>query len=219
MSQDTHAQFDEAVLDKIEQSPVGAVPHTPAYVDALARLTQAQKIYPDADHKDGWVTARALAKLPTFHATNWEAFAAGEITDAVLEPNASVFNRYVVSLPAALHARAEALRVKVAGKPVQHRKHHGQAAAVHDPIHALFLVPGSGPNRGLPGNYLYGTVNELPAPAGGLPGWAVDVHDADDGVVLFDAENLADAAAKLQEVLESAPFYLWELEGLGFRRK
>lgn len=219
MSQDPHAQFDEAVLDKIEQSPGGAVPHTPAYVDALARLAHGQKVYPDADHKDGWVTARSLAKLPTFHATNWEEFAAGKISDEVLEPNASVFNRYVVSLPAALHARAEELRTKVAGKPVLHRKHHGQAAAIHDPIHALFLLPGSGPNRGLPGNYLFGTVNELPAASGGDPGWGVDVHDADDGVMLFDAANLAEAAAKLQELLESAPFHLWELEGLGFRRK
>lgn len=216
MSQDPNAQFDEAVLDKIEQSPVGAVPHTPAYVDAVARLIHAQKIYPDADHKDGYVTARSLARLPTFHAANWEEFVQGKISDELLEPNASVFNRYAVFLPAALHARVEAVRLKVAGKPTHHRAKAG--AVFHDPIHSLFLVPGSGPNRGLPGNYLYGTVVQLGADAATSP-WAVDVHDGDDGVVLFDAGNLTEAAAKLQELLESAPFHLWELEGLGFRRK
>ncbi len=213
---DADALFDEAVLDKIEQSPIGAVPHTPAYVDAVGRLSHAQKIYPDADHKDGWVTARSLAKRPTFHAANWEDFAAGKISDTALETNASVFGRYVASLPAGLQARAETQRVRVAGKPTHHRAKAG--TVFHDPIHALFLVPGAGPNRGLPGNYLYGTVVQLGADAA-ASAWAVDVHDSDDGVVLFDAANLAAAAEKLQEVLESAPFHLWELEGLGFRRK
>jgi hypothetical protein len=27
----------------------------------------------------------------------------------------------------------------------------------HDPIHTLFLVPGAGPNPGIPGNYLHGS--------------------------------------------------------------
>jgi hypothetical protein len=216
MSQDVQAQFDETVQEMIERSPVGAVPHTPAYDDAIKRLSAAQKIYPAADHKEGFVTARSLARRPTFHAANWEEFAAGKISDELIEPNASVFNRYVVSLPPELHARAEAVRARVAGKPVMHRAKAG--AVFHDPIHALFLLPGSGPNRGLPGNYLFGTVVQLGAdPA--TSAWAVDVHDAEDGVVLFDAVDLAAAAAKLQEVLESAPFYLWELEGLGFRRK
>lgn len=213
---DSDVQFDEAVLDKIEHSPIGAVPHTPSYVDAVARLSQAQKIYPDADHKDGWVTARSLAKRPTFHASNWEEFAAGKIADTALESNASVFSRYVASLPVALQTRAEALRVRVAGKPVHHRAKAG--TVFHDPIHALFLVPGAGPNPALPGNYLHGTIVQLGADAA-MSAWAVDVHDSDDGIVLFDAANFAEAAAKLQEVLESAPFHLWELEGLGFRRK
>jgi hypothetical protein len=213
---DSDVQFDEAVLDKIEQSPIGAVPRTPAFVDAITRLSHAQKIYPDADHKDGWVTARTLARRPTFHASNWEEFAAGKIADTALESNAAVFARYVAALPAALHPRAEALRLRVAGKLVHHRAKAG--TVFHDPIHSLFLVPGAGPNPGLPGNYLYGTIVQLGADAA-TSAWAVDVHDSDDGVVLFDAANLAEAAAKLQEVLESAPFHLWELEGLGFRRK
>jgi hypothetical protein len=216
MSQDPQAQFDETVLEMIERSSLGAVPHTPAYDDATKRLLAARKIYPDADHKDGFVTARSLARLTTFHAANWEAFAAGKISDELLEPNASVFNRYVASLAAPLQARAEAVRARVAGKPTMHRARAG--AVFHDPIHALFLAPGSGPNRGLPGNYLYGTVVQLGADLASSA-WAVDVHDADDGVVLFDAANLRAAAEKLQEVLESAPFHLWELEGLGFRRK
>lgn len=213
---DPDAAFDEAVLNKIEQSPVGAVPHTPAYVDAVTRLSHAQKIYPDADHKDGWVTARSLAQRPTFHASNWEDFAAGRIVDTGLESNASVFSRYVASLPMTLQARAEAQRLKVAGKPIQHRAKAG--TAFHDPIHSLFIVPGAGPNPGLVGNYLYGTVVQLGADAA-TSAWAVDVHDRDDGVVLFDAADLTEAAAKLAEVLESVPFHLWELEGLGFRRK
>ncbi|HYP17077.1 MAG TPA: hypothetical protein VEQ65_07680 [Opitutus sp.] len=217
MSQDPNAVFDEAVLEKIEHSPIGAVPHTPAYDDAVKRLLSAQKIYPDADHKDGYVTARSLARLPSFHAQNWEAFAGGEVASDALEGNASVFGRYVASLAPGLRAAAEAVRLKVAGKPVMHRVRPGHAV-FHDPIHSLFLVPGAGPNRGLPGNYLFGSVIQLDAEqvAGA---WAVDVHDSEDGVVLFDASGLRDAAAKLAEVLESAPFHLWELEGLGFRRK
>ncbi len=215
MSLDPQAQFDETVMEMIEHSPTGAVPHTPSYDDAVKRLAQASKIYADADHKDGWVTARALAKRATFHATNWEEFVAGTISDVQLEPNASVFNRYLVSLSAEGQARAEGFRARVAGKPVMHRARAG--AVFHDPIHALFLVPGSGPNRGLPGNYLHGSVIQLGEAATGT--WAIDVHDADDDVVLFDAGTLKEAAEKLQEVLESAPFYLWELEGLGFRRK
>lgn len=208
------AQFDQTVLDMIENSPVGAVPHTPAYDDAIKRLATAQKIYPDADHKDGYVTARSLARLPSFHAANWPEFVAGRISAELLEPNASVFNRYVAFLQTPLRVRAEAVRIRVAGKPVMHRARTG--AVFHDPIHALFLVPGTGPNRGLPGNYLYGSVIQL-GTGSGTDAWAVDVHDADDGVALFDAADLPEAAAKLAEVIESAPFHLNELEGLGFR--
>lgn len=216
MSQDPHASFDQTILDLIEHSSVGAVPHTPAYDDAVNRLLHAQKIYHSADQKDGYVTARSLSRRPSFHPANWESFVAGEIGDELIEPNSSVFNRYVASLGSEQQKRAETFRSRAAGKPVMHRARHG--AVFHDPVHTLFLVPGSGPNGALPGNYLYGTLIQLSAnPRSGA--WAVDVHDADDSVVLFDATDLPAAAAKLQEVLESAPFFLWELEDLGFRRK
>ena len=54
---------------------------------------------------------------------------------------------------------AEALRLLVAGRPAHHRR-HGSVIA-HDPVHTLFLVPGAGPNPGIPGNYLHGSVLEL----------------------------------------------------------
>ena len=106
--------------------------------------------------------------------------------------------------------------LKVAGKPVHHRKHHGDPAApvIHDPVHTLFLVPGTGPNRGLPGNYLYGSVLEVSVTPSA---WALQLHDSDDGAAVFDAATLQEAMAKLQEVFESAPFHLNELEALGFR--
>lgn len=210
------AQFDQMVLELIEHSPTGAVPRTPTHDDAIQRLLAARQIYPDADHRDGWVTARSLTRLPSFHAANWDEFVTGRIGAELLEPNASVFNRYVASLAAGLRAGAEVHRVRAAGKPVLHRAKHG--AVFKDPIHALFLVPGSGPNRGLPGNYLHGALLQL-GPDERTDAWAIDVHDSDDGVVLFDALNLAAAAAKLQELLECAPFHLHELVGLGFRVK
>ena len=37
MPHDPHAEFDHKVLDQIEHSPVGAVPRTPLYQDALGR--------------------------------------------------------------------------------------------------------------------------------------------------------------------------------------
>jgi hypothetical protein len=216
MSQDPRASFDQTVLELIEQSPVGVAPHTPTYADTVQRLLGAQKIYRSADHKDGYVTVRSLSRLASFHAANWESFVSGKIGDELLEPNSSVFNRYVASLASERQKHAEAFRERAAGKPVMHRARHG--AVFHDPIHALFLVPGSGPNGALPGNYLHGALIQLgPDPRNSA--WAVDVHDADDSVVLFDAANLAEASTKLQEVLESAPFFLWELEDLGFRRK
>ena len=215
MSQNPNAQFDDTVLGMIEHSPIGAVPHTPAYADALNRLYAAQKIYHDADHKDGHVTARSLAQLPHFQAGNLEAFAAGEIAATALEPNASIFERYVQSLGLDYRKKAESLKLKVAGKPIHHRKHHGDhAPVIHDPVHTLFLVPGTGPNRGLPGNYLYGSVLEVSVTPSA---WALQLHDSDDGAAVFDAPTLQEAAAKLQEVFESAPFHLNELEALGFR--
>ncbi len=214
MSTDPNAEFDHAVLDKIDLSPIGAVPTTPAYQDALRRLYAAQQVYASADHKGGHVTARSLAQLPFFHAHNLADFIAGKITDDALETNASIYDRYVQSLPIDRRARAEKQRVMVIGKAIHHRAKHG-VAAVHDPLHTLFLVPGAGPHPGLPGNYLHGAVFHVGDEATGA--WVVQVHDSDDGASVFQSPKLAEALAKLQEVLASAPFHLNELEALGFQ--
>jgi hypothetical protein len=218
MAHDPHAPFDQAVLDMIEHSPIGAVPNTPAYQDAIARLYASHQAYADADHKDGHVTARSLAKLPPFHANNLDGLIAGLIEPAALESNASIFERYVQSLPTARRAKAESFRTHVAGRPAHHRaKQIGGVKTVvaHDPIHTLFLVPGTGPHPGLPGNYLHGSVLQLNA--GPASAWAVHIHDSDDGAALCDAPTMPEALAKLAEVLESAPFHMNELEALGFR--
>lgn len=210
MPYDPHAEFDQTVLDIIEHSPVGAVPFTPTYQDALKRLRATQQVYPHADHKDGFVTARSLTKLPSFYAENLDALIAGQIGPDSLEANGRVFDRYVQSLPVEVRARGESKRLTVAGKPAQHRSKH-DGAVIHDPVHSLFLVPGAGAHPGLPGNYLYGFVHEMNAEQ-----WTVHLHDSDDGAATFKAANLAEALAKLQEVLASAPFDLNELEALGF---
>ena len=199
----------------IEHSPVGAVPVTPAYQDAIRRLYATHQAYPDADHKDGHVTARSLIKLPSFYAANLDDVVAGKVSAEELEPNAKIFDRYVQSLPMALRAKAESKRLAVAGRVAHHRAKHGGAVA-HDPVHTLFLVPGTGPHPGLPGNYLYGSAFQVSADAATSP-WAVHLHDNDDGAVLFDASNQAEALVKLQEVLASAPFNMNELMALGFR--
>ena len=116
MSQNPHAQFDHTVLDKIELSPVGAVPHTPAYQDALKRLYASHQVYADADHKDGHVTARSLNGRPLFHATNLQAYVAGEIADTALEANMAIFERYLQSLTPEQRTKAEAYRASVPGK-------------------------------------------------------------------------------------------------------
>jgi hypothetical protein len=215
MPHDPYAQFDQTVLEMIEHSPVGAVPHTPAYVDALGRLYSSHQAYADAYHKGGHVTARSLATRPAFHPDNLADFTAGKIEADALEPNARIFDRYVQSLPAAHRARAESFRVMVIGKPAQHRAKHG-AGVVHDPLHALFLVPGAGPQPGLPGNYLHGSVFHVGAddPTGS---WVVHVHDSDDGAALFSAPTLPEALEKMWELIASAPFHLGELAALGFR--
>lgn len=212
---DPNAEFDHAVLDKIEASPIGAVPLTPAYQDSLRRLYAHGQVYASADHKGGHVTARSLAALPSFHAENLDAFIAGAITSDALEPNKSIYDRYVASLPAAHRARAEGHRLAVIGKPILHRAKHG-VAAVHDPLHMLFLVPGAGAHPGLPGNYLHGAVFHVGDEATGS--WVVHVHDSEDGASLFKAPTLGEALGKLQEVLASAPFELGELDALGFQR-
>jgi len=198
----------------IEHSPIGAVPFTPAYRDALARLYATHQAYADADHKDGHVTARSLAKLPSFHATNLSAVIAGEIAPEALEANASIFDRYVQALPAAFRTKAEGFRLLVAGRVAHHRAKQG-GVITHDPIHTLILVPGTGPHPGLPGNYLYGSAFQLNAEANSP--WVVQLHDSDDAAALFDAPTMTVALAKLQEVLDSAPFNMNELEALGFR--
>lgn len=214
MPQDPHAEFDHHVLEVIEQSPVGAVPVTPSFQDAIGRLRASHQVYRNADHPDGYVTARSLAKRSCFYAGNLDAVIAGEIEPSALESNARIFDAYVASLPAGLQVRAESRRSQVAGRPAHHRKHGG--VIVQDPVHTLFLVPGAGPNTGLPGNYLHGSVLQLGADTM-EGGWAVQVHDSDDGAAVFDAATLADALAKLQELIASAPFHLDELGALGFR--
>lgn len=218
MSLDPHASLDQSVLDMIENSPTGAVPHTPTYQDSLRRLHASQQVYTSADYKDGHVTARSLAKLPSFHADNLQALISGAIDVTELETNARIFDRYLQSLPAALRPKAEIHRLKVVGRPVQHRKHHGpgDAPAVHDPVHSLFLVPGTGPHPGLPGNYLHGSVFEVLHP--GAPStWRVQLRDNDDGASLFEASGLAEALGMMQEVVASAPFHLSELTAFGFK--
>jgi hypothetical protein len=41
------------------------------------------------------------------------------------------------------------------------------------------------------------------------------LHDSDDGVALFNVPTLAEALAKMQELVASAPFHLGELAALG----
>jgi hypothetical protein len=212
MPHDPNEHFDQAVLDLIEHSPTGAVPGTPAYQDALKRLYASHQAYADADHKDGHVTARSLARQPSFHATNLTELIERQIGPELLERNAGIFDRYVQSLSADRRARAEARRLVVAGRPVHHRKHDG--TPVHDLVHSLFLVPGAGPHPGLPGNYLYGSLYETGHAA--TP-WAIAIHDSDDGAAVFEAPDLAAALVKLEEVLASAPFNMNELEALEFR--
>jgi hypothetical protein len=214
MPHDPHAEFDHNVLDLIEHSPVGAVPRTPAYQDALGRLRASHQVYPDADHVDGFVTVRSLAARGCFHAENLDAWTAGIIEATAVESNASIFDRYVAALPTGLHAKAEALRLRVAGRPALHRKHGGVLAT--DPVNLLFLVPGAGPNPGIPGNYLHGFLLQRGNDSA-ADGWSIHLHDSDDGASMCDLPTLRDALEKLQEVIASAPFHLSELGALGFR--
>lgn len=221
MSQNPNALFDQTVLELIEHSAMGSVPSTPSYQDALNRLYASHQVYANADHRDGHVTARSLARLPSFHASNLAALVAGEIGPDALEPNAGIYDRYVASLPASRRERAASFRTRVVGRPVLHRaKHAGseKLPVAHDLPHTLFLVPGAGPHPGLPGNYLHGSVLQ----AGGdseQGAWAVQVHDSDDGAATFSARSIEEALSKLQEVLDCGPFAMNELEALGFLLK
>jgi hypothetical protein len=214
MAQDFNAQFDHTVMDMIDHSPVGAVPSTPAYQDALIRLYASHQVYASADHRGGHVTARSLAALPVFHAANLDDVIAGRIGPDALEKNASIFDRYVLSLPEPKRKLAESHRVQVAGRPAHHRK-HGAAEAVHDPIHTLILVPGTGPHPGLPGNYLHGSILQLNMKSDSP--WAVHLHDSDDGTAVFEPATLKEAFEKAVEVFQSAPFAMSELQAIGFR--
>jgi hypothetical protein len=219
MSQDPNSQFDQTVLEMIEHNPGGSVPGTPSYQDSLKRLYAAQKVYANADRRDGHVTARSLGSAKQFHASNLRAFLAGEIGAEALESNTGIFERYLANLPAAVRPKAESFRAKVVGRPVHHRAKHVGAEKLpvaHDLVHSLFLVPGAGPHPGLPGNYLYGSVVEAVPGAAHGP-WSVHIHDSDDGDAVFDASTVQAAFQKLQEVLDSAPFNMNELGGLDFR--
>ncbi|HSI07539.1 MAG TPA: hypothetical protein VK985_03045 [Rariglobus sp.] len=218
MSNAPHTQIELTVLDMIENSPVGAVPHTPTYQDALRKLHATHRVYSSADFKDGHVTVRSLAKAPLFYANNLEALIAGQIEVGALESNDRIFDRYVQSLPEALRAKAESQRLRVIGKAIQHRKHHGpgEAPAVHDPVHSIFLVPGTGPHPGLSGNYLYGSLHEV-MHAGAASTWTVSLHDSDDGASALNVAALPEALTAVQDVIASAPFELNELATLGFK--
>jgi hypothetical protein len=161
--------FDQTVLDLIEHNPTGSVPHTPTYDESLARLLAAQQVYHSADFKDGLVTARSLSRRPAFVAAGLQELAAHPEDHSQLESNLSVYDRYVASLPEPLRPRAETFRLITAGRPVHHRAKAGGEVA-RDPLHSVFLVPGTGPKLGLPGNFLRGSIDEMPdrGPAGGL---------------------------------------------------
>lgn len=214
MTPDPHAQFDDAILEMIEQSPIGAVPFTPAYRDAISRLYASHQVYANADHKDGHVTARSLARLPSFFADNLVDVIAGRTPPEALEANAKIFDRYVHSLSQPRRAAAETMRLMVAGRVAHHRAKHG-VTTVHDPVHTLILVPGAGPHPGLPGNYLYGSAFQLTGDESSA--WAVHLHDSGDGTAIFDAPSMLVALTKLQEVIDCAPFTMIELQALGFR--
>jgi len=214
MATNPHAQIDQTVLEIVENSPVGSVPHTPAYQDALVRLRAAHQVYVSADHKNGFVSVRTLAAQPSFYAQNFDSFMAGKVDVDALEPEASIFSRYVKSLPPALQAKAEETRAAVIAKRIHHRPKLG-AEALKDPAHTIFLVPGAGPSPGLPGNYLHGSVVQSTADA--LHGaWMLQVHDRDDGAAACEVASQAEAFTRLEEVLASAPFQLGELTSLGF---
>ncbi|MET0262959.1 MAG: hypothetical protein ABW223_08685 [Rariglobus sp.] len=218
MSQDPHASADQSILDMIENSPVGAVPRTPTYQDTLRRLYASKQVYASADFKDGHVTVRSLSKAPLFYASNLDALVAGKIDANELESDASIFARYLQSLPEGPRAKAESLKTRVVGRAVQHRKHAGavEAPAIHDPVHTLFLVPGAGAHPGLPGNYLYGSMSEVLHPDAPAT-WVVKLHDAEDGSSSCELPSEKAAVEKLQEVISSAPFSLAELDALDFK--
>ena len=212
MPQHPQVDFDQTVLDLIDNSPVGALPHTPTYDEALARLIATHQVYVNADHKGCHVTARSLSRQPSFIAANLGDVVSGRIDAALLEPNISIYDRYLLWLEPQLLPRANALRNTVAGKAIHHRQRAGVAQS-RDPIHTLFLVPGAGPQIGLPGNYLHGSIVEAPDGSS----FSIEVHDSDTDCASCPATSLQDAYDKIQELLGSAPFHLSELDAIGFK--
>ena len=213
MSPTAHDPFDPVVLDLIDHSPTGSVPTTLAHQEALRRLYASHQVFPSADHKDGHVTARSLAGHAAFSAVNLAQLGAGAIGQDALESNAHIFDRYLQSLRVELRPAAETHRAEVAGRAIHHRAGHFPASG-HDPVHSLILIPGSGPDAGLPGNYLYGFLSE-DEPAAGA--WTVRLRDRVGTATRFQATSCATAISKLQELLDSCPFDLRELEAFGFR--
>lgn len=215
MPHNPHEEIDHALLDMIERSPVGAVPRTPTFDEAIARLLASRQIYHSSDHRNGYVTARSMAALPVFLPAGLEALAtAGPEASASVESASGVFDRYASSLATNTKARALELRPAVVGKAVHHRPKSGGAAHARDPLHALFLVPGAGPQPGLPGNYLKGTLDELPAPNGAA--WRIQIMDTDTDASVWTTADLGEAVARVAEVAACAPFHLDELAALGF---
>jgi hypothetical protein len=214
MPQSAITPFDQTVLDLIDRSPTGSVPRTPTYDESLTRLLAAQQVFHNTDFKDAFVTARALARCPIFVATGLLELATHPEDHTRLESNASVFDRYVASLPEPQRARAETFRLSTAGRPVHHRPKVG-GPLVRDPLHSIFLVPGVGPQPGLPGNYLRGTIAELPATEGPAR-YRIQVLDADTDAAVCELPDLAEALGRLRDLIDSAPFHLSELEALGF---
>ncbi|TAG28974.1 MAG: hypothetical protein EAZ36_05000 [Verrucomicrobia bacterium] len=89
---DAQAHADHVLLDLIDHSPTGAVPHTPTHQDSLKRLLSSYQVYASADHKAGYVTTRSLRSLPCFHAQNLEAFLSGEIGAEAIEPDGPIYD-------------------------------------------------------------------------------------------------------------------------------
>ncbi len=215
MPPSSEADFEQTVLDMIEHSPLGSVPRTPTYDEALGHLRATHQVYANADHKDCHVTARSLALRPVFHASNLDLLVAGKITDDALESNTSIFERYLQSLPTETRTHAEAFRAEVAGREIHHRPKAGSATA-HDPLATLFLVPGGGPHPGLPGNYLHGMLMEVHDTRFPEP-WRIVVKDSLNDTAVLNASTKEEALEALKDLLDSAPFHLFELEALGFK--
>ena len=217
MTLDPTAQFDQHVLEIIEQSPVGAVPRTPAHQDAVRRLQDSHQIYFSADHADGFVTVRTLASQPFFWAENLEGVLKGKVPVTELETDESIFNRYLESLPEDLKEAGESARSLVVERRQQHRHRDGEEV-VHDPLHTLLMMPGIGLNPGIAGNYLFGSLVQTEGTDVDLSGtWAIHLHDRDDGAAFCELGSVEEAMDKTEEVMMSAPFLMSELEALGFR--